>query len=94
MDNGALQVGYYARALATINGGGVVFAHGMANTVLAAACATQGLCTVRWYGLGAMFRGTSVATVALSKDLPFAPTTLASLDPSTPVWLTVRWPGP
>lgn len=81
-DEASLQKDFYGRAKDVYGGGGVVFAHGMANLVLGGACAQQGLCDVRWNGLGGPIRGSKAAS---STALPFVPTLPASLAPT--------WPG-
>jgi hypothetical protein len=81
-DNLALQKDFYGRAKEVYASGGVVFAHGTANLVLGGACAQQGLCDARWYGLGGPIRGSKAAS---ESALPFVPTMPASAAPS--------WPG-
>jgi hypothetical protein len=59
-----LQRAYYNKSLEIIEEGGVVFAHSLANLVLAGACKDQGLCQVKWYAVAPPFRGARVTQLS------------------------------
>lgn len=89
-----LMQALYAKSLEVTLAGGVVFAHGTANDVLARACDVLGLCSVRWYGLGAMLRGSGVASLAAVRNVGFAESVPSELVPQSwglgPLAATVR----
>uniref|UniRef100_A0A0G4GNV3 Uncharacterized protein n=1 Tax=Chromera velia CCMP2878 TaxID=1169474 RepID=A0A0G4GNV3_9ALVE len=61
-----LQNEYYEKAREVVDKGGVVFAHSMANSLLAGACWQQNKC-VQFYGLGGVLSGVILSNV-LKKD--------------------------
>ena len=56
-----LQNSYADKAAEVINSGGVVFAHSMANAILAGACWQRSKC-VQWYSLGGGYSGQAIGT--------------------------------
>lgn len=90
----SLMQAFYSKSLEVTLAGGVVFAHGSANDVLARSCNLFGLCSVRWYGLGAMLRGSGVAALAAVRDVGFAESVPSELVPQSwtlgPLAATVR----
>lgn len=60
-NDATVQNHYYDAALSTVQAGGVVFAHSMANNILAGACMDQSKCGVSWYFVGGPIRGSKAA---------------------------------
>ena len=58
-DSFELQVHYADKAAEVIDGGGIVFAHSMANAILAGACWRLDKC-VQWYSLGGGYSGQAI----------------------------------
>uniref|UniRef100_A0A0G4GB63 Uncharacterized protein n=1 Tax=Chromera velia CCMP2878 TaxID=1169474 RepID=A0A0G4GB63_9ALVE len=61
--DGELQNSYYVKAKEVVDKGGVVFAHSMANIILAGACWQQGKCEVKWYAMGGGYSGQAISEV-------------------------------